>query len=622
MSKIQIVGPRGLLDECIKVLHALAVVHIETTPVYLRFEEAFLSRHPLEKERLQEKETLEKAAERLRNLLVLMKPPQRYRRTVIASEDIYRVLEEIPPVEERVRRLLSEKDALTEEMKSIKRYERLLSGFAPVISRLGGLKNFEIIGLTLEKTKQDITSLLDEEMAKITGGTYEMHVREIDEETLGIVLTYPKKFDAKVRRFVSGEAISEIRLPREYEELTIFEALKKMSLRKEELPRLIEKKEEELEEISRKWYGTVAGLLNAVNDALEEIGVLTYCAQSKFAFVIEGWVPTRMLDTLKKKFHGIFADRVLIREIEIKEEEIDLIPVCIKNPRFLKPFEIFLKALPTPRYGSVDPTPYIALFFPGFFGLIVGDVGYGTVLFLAGLAIKYRFRHSDIIRDMATVLSVCGVSSIIFGFLFGELFGDLGERLHIMRPVIFDRINALKTFLVLAIGIGIGHVLLGMVIAVVNHVTRGRVREAAVKFSYLVLVLSFLMIMGVSFEFFPRTLLAPGIVVLVISFLFFVIMEGVIGPIEFVKALGNMLSYVRIMAIGTASVVMALVANRIGGLAENLFLGIIIASLIHTLNVLLSILSPTIQSMRLQYVEFMSKFYEGGGRRFEPFRKR
>jgi V/A-type H+-transporting ATPase subunit I len=76
------------------------------------------------------------------------------------------------------------------------------------------------------------------------------------------------------------------------------------------------------------------------------------------------------------------------------------------------------------------------------------------------------------------------------------------------------------------------------------------------------------------------------------------------------------------MAVGTASVVMALVANRIGSLSENLILGIIVAGLIHILNLLLSVISPSIQSMRLQYVEFFSKFYEGGGRKYTPFKKR
>ncbi|HEY4706508.1 MAG TPA: V-type ATP synthase subunit I, partial [Thermodesulfobacteriota bacterium] len=110
--------------------------------------------------------------------------------------------------------------------------------------------------------------------------------------------------------------------------------------------------------------------------------------------------------------------------------------------------------------------------------------------------------------------------------------------------------------------------------------------------------------------------------ILAVSFIAFVALEGMLGPIEFIEALGHIVSYVRIMAVGTASVVMALVANRIGGLSESLVAGVALAAVIHALNLVLSILSPSIQSMRLQYVEFFSKFYEGGGRRYRPFKSR
>jgi V/A-type H+-transporting ATPase subunit I len=192
----------------------------------------------------------------------------------------------------------------------------------------------------------------------------------------------------------------------------------------------------------------------------------------------------------------------------------------------------------------------------------------------------------------------------------------------ILHPIIFDRLKALKTFLVLTLGIGLGHVVLGLLIAIVNYFHRGKPREAVGKLSYLVLVVSFLLILGIALKYIPAGLMTPSLIVLVVSFVVLTAIEGIIGPLEVIRALGNILSYMRIMAVGTASVVMALVANKVAGLAGSLIVGIIAALLIHTLNIFLSILSPTIQSMRLQYVEFLSKFYEGGGRRYEPFKKR
>jgi V/A-type H+-transporting ATPase subunit I len=96
----------------------------------------------------------------------------------------------------------------------------------------------------------------------------------------------------------------------------------------------------------------------------------------------------------------------------------------------------------------------------------------------------------------------------------------------------------------------------------------------------------------------------------------------VMGPIEFITLIGNVLSYLRIAAIGLASVYLARVANEVAGLAGNVIVGALLAILIHALNLVLGMFSPTIHSLRLHYVEFFRKFYEGGGRAYEPFRNR
>lgn len=622
MTKVQIIGPKGLLDECIKTLHAMAVVHIESVPAGHTVEAAYLRRLPIEKEKLRNKEFLDRAHERLKNTRMLLTRPQTHMAVRVDGSEIESLLKELGPVEDRVKELHARKDELAEEIVVIGKYEKLLRGFAPILPRLGGLKNFDMVGLTIEKTREDVTELLNAEINRITDGNYNIYVEDLDDTTTGVVLTYPKKYDATVRQLLSGRSINEVRLPDEYGEMTLIEALKEMERKKEEVPLVIQEADGELDAIARQWYWTITGLLKAIEDAVDEIGILTYAAQTRFTFVIEGWVPADVFTGVRKKFHGIFTDKVLIRELEIKEQEVDLIPVYIKNPKLLRPFEVFLSALPPPRYGTVDPTPYIAIFFPAFFGLIVGDIGYGAIIFTVSMLLKRMLAKKEFLRDITTVLSVCGLSAVVFGFLFGELFGDLGERLGILHPLLFNRAEALKTLMVLTIGIGVGHVLLGIVIGAVNQIHRRKPKEAGAKITYFILIVSFLVVMGIMTGYLPRALLTPGVIALFFSLIVFFIIEGILGPLEFIKALGNMLSYVRIMAVGTASVVMALVANEIGGLSDNLLLGILAAGMIHLLNIVLSVISPSIQAMRLQYVEFFSKFYEGGGRRYKPFKKR
>lgn len=624
MLKIQIIGPKTYVDEAIKVLHSAAVVHISTVPEDFTREDSYFKKLPMEKEKIRQKEELEKASERLRNLRVLLSPPQSYRAVWVGTDEISRYMGDLVPVEERAASLRARLDDLSEELSTVSKYEKLLRGFAPIVSRLGGLKNFEIAGLTIEKTREDVSRLLEIEAGKVTDGNYQMYVRDLDEHTEGIVLTYPRVYAPQVKALLSGKAISEIRLPDEYAEMTLLDALKLMGRRKAELPAEISHLESELDSVSYQWYGAIAGLSRAVEDALDEIGALSYAAQSAFTFVIEGWVPADRFEGLKGMFGSLFGEKISIRTLEISNKELESVPVCIRNPLAFRPFEVFLYALPPPKYGSIDPTPYVALFFPAFFGLIVADMGYGALMFIIAVYMRHRLklRGMQAYRDIFTVLAVSSTSAIIFGYLFGEFFGDLGERLGFLQPVLFHRIDALKTLMLLTLGIGAGHVFLGIALSIINKLSRGRVKEAGAKLFYLITMASFIAIVGVMSGYLPKGLLYYGVIAFAASFIGLIALEGVLGPLEFIEALGNILSYIRIMAVGTASVVMALVANKMSGLSESLIVGVIAAGMMHLLNLVLSILSPSIQSMRLQYVEFFSKFYEGGGRKYTPFKKR
>jgi V/A-type H+/Na+-transporting ATPase subunit I len=622
MSKIQIVGPKRLLDEVIKSLHIIGIVHIESIPQRIKPEDPYLKMMHLELDKAVFKERIEKILERIKGITLLL-PVSDIEKEGFVLADITsnEFLEEVDRLENDVKTFHTERAGLLEEASSIERYEKILKGIAPLVTKLHSLSNFETIGITIDSDKEDILPLFESEINRITEGSCLFIVRDIDENIMGVVIAYPRQYDARLKSLISAEAISEIKLPQKYADITLFDALKIMVKRKGEIPALIMEIDSRLKGLSNEWYKKLIGVAEVLHDTIDELKALAYCAHTKFTFVITGWIPRDEFNVLSNTLKQRFGDNVMVREMEIREDEGDSIPVYIKNPALLRPFEIFINILPPPKYDSIDPTPYLALFFPTFFGLMLGDVGYGCILLIISLYTKRKFNGRGFIGNLASVFTISSLFAIVFGILFGEFFGDLGERLGIFHPIIFDRLKALRVFLMLAVGIGLGHVLLGYLLAIINYIHRRKVKRAAAKASALVLLIALFFIIAVLAKYLPNELMTAVVIIMTAALAVLILLEGIIGPLEVIKAVGNIFSYVRIMAIGTASVVLAIVANKLGGLTDNVMLGILMAGVIHTINIFLGIVGPTIHSLRLHYVEFFSIFYETGTRRYTPFEK-
>ena len=149
---------------------------------------------------------------------------------------------------------------------------------------------------------------------------------------------------------------------------------------------------------------------------------------------------------------------------------------------------------------------------------------------------------------------------------------------------------------------------------------RGDKRRALGKSMAAVMVVLIALALMAAFDMLPERFFTPLVIAVLIAFPILVIGEGVLAPIEFVSTLANVLSYARIMAVGTASVMMAIVANRMTGAFGGVFVGVLFALLFHLINFVLGVFSPTIHVLRLHYVEFFGKFYSPGGSQYRPFR--
>jgi V/A-type H+-transporting ATPase subunit I len=225
------------------------------------------------------------------------------------------------------------------------------------------------------------------------------------------------------------------------------------------------------------------------------------------------------------------------------------------------------------------------------------------------------------VRDGAKILLVASLYSVFFGILFGEFFGDLPERLFHLQPLCIERRTAIVPMIFFTLSVGVAHILLGLAFGVISEFRKKEKKEAAYKLLSIVIILGMIVVLASFFNVFPTVLARPVIIAILFltPILFFT--GGLLAPLELLKSIGNIISYVRIMAIGLTSVLLAFVANNLGGATGDVVTGVAVAGLLHLLNIILGVFSPTIHSLRLHYVEFFSKFLEHGGRRFEPLKK-
>ena len=620
MSKLEIAGPKELLLDVLEIVRELGVFQIETDGADFRDEIT----HELQSPRaagghsISERLFLENMRRQTGEIIALLPAIETRESWLDPLAILDTIAVTISAHLTTCRELVERHDHLRRELEELERYDLLLSAIDKLIEDREDHDGLEFIGITLrdasfiERLRELLAYLVDGECTLTT-------TVAADGTLIGLIATPPAHSDV-IRKALSDEQLPELPFP---ESLTGLPLPNRISYLEERLAmtrRSMAEVEGERELFARHWLAFYRRLNQWLVERLALVLVTGSVRKTGMCFVIHGWARSDETDALLERLNTGFGGRVAMEQRAILEQDLEKVPVALRNPPYLKPFELFTRLLPLPRYSSWDPTPFIGIFFPLFFGLMLGDAGHGLVLLVAALLLMWR-RPQGMMGDAARILLISSSYAVLFGILFGEFFGEAGGRLLHLVPLLPERSRAIMPMLIFSLALGASHVVLGLLLGLITAIRRRERSEAAARLVTIALIVC-LACLATSILYPTPWLLSRPILILTALLLPLLLLSGgLLAPLEMVKTIGNIISYARIMAIGLSSAMLANAANQMAGLTGDLVLGMLAGIALHSVAIILGLFAPAIHGLRLHFVEFFSKFIEPGGRRFDPLRK-
>ena len=347
-------------------------------------------------------------------------------------------------------------------------------------------------------------------------------------------------------------------------------------------------------------------------------------ADTDKTFSVQAWLPEQYEDLVKSEVLKV-TDTVYLEFRPPSEDEE--MPVLLSNSKLVEPFEVIteLYSLPDPR--GIDPNIYMAPFYFIFFGMMLSDAGYGIIMSLITGFALWKFKLADSGKKFVSMLFLCGLSTVLWGAVFGGWFGDLIR----VKPLWINPLDNPLSVLILSFIMGIIQIYTGIILNAYKNIRAGHTADALMDQGlWLVLLTGLLMFVKPELATIGKYMALFGAVGLVLTQgrsqkgILKKLTSGILSLYDITGYLSDVLSYSRLLALGLTTGVIASVINTMAKTVSGSIVGYVAMALIiiggHVFNLVINVLGAYVHSSRLQYIEFFSKFYDSGGRAFNPLR--
>ena len=683
MSKLSVTGSTAVMDDAIEALHDLDLVHVSD---YDGSWEGFDNGTPLAGN--------DETSERLIQVRSIENILDIGDEDVDGPVDLEGYEDRIEEVREQVNELEDRRQELRDELREVREQRRQIAPFVELgvdVELLGGYDAIDVaVGETedVEALRRALAEHGDVDEFDVFGdGVVAVAAALADDASLGDVLV---GVDFRAIEVPDAEG-DPAALHDEFE------------AREADLQGRLDEIEDEKESLKQEFASFVLAVEEELSVRTQKNEIPLQFATTENAFVAEGWVPADDVDLVRTALHDAVGEHVEVRVLETVDyddvhhgDDGDVPPTKTENSAPASPFELLVNAINTPKYSELDPTTALLLTFPAFFGFMIGDLGYGALYTVIGFGIWSKM-DSPAFKSLGGIAMWAGGFTMLFGVLYGEFFGlhELGAILYADGPPIHKGLESdwALVWLVATVFLALLHLNVGYVFGFVNDLSHG-LRDATLENVSWLLLMDGVWIwilakpqglkpgflvgeasvlnaepVALGFTGLPASVGPLALGVAGIGFVMLLVGEAIaqggpigalVGGLESLNVLVNVLSYARIPAVLLAKAGMAFVVNLLvfgayevtshgdtethfmvgqsveqalhhhpeasilfPGLFEFGAVGLVGGAVVlvvgHVLVLGLGITSAGLQAVRLEYVEFFGKFYEGGGRNYEPF---